>query len=403
MISIAQLRAFAPGASTNLLSGIVANQKLLVDANITTSLRLAHFMAQIAHETGGLHQLEENLNYSAKRLTEVWPTRFRTMVSAQPYAKNPQALANKVYGGRLGNKGKDDGWNYRGSGMLQTTGRDNFAEVKRATGLDVVADPDLLRTFPGALEAATIYWAKRNINKLADRDDINGVTRAINGGQIGLADRKVWLKKAKEIKWTLLHIVGKAVEAVPALDPTSPSPEPEPAPTVAPAAALVSREVVAKVQVDLIALQYNPGGSDGIMGPLTKGAIMAFRNDNGMPVIDTIDDELLLKLQTAKPRAMIPARANATPAQVAGMVPEARAHWWSRLVAGVMGIGTTVGGAVEYIAPATGYLQPVRELFTDVPTWVWITGGAVICGALYMTAEYGVKKATLAYQTGDRR
>lgn len=397
MVTIQQLRNFAPGASTTILSGIVRNQHLLAEAGINTPLRFQHFIAQIAHETGGFKSVEENLRYSAKRLTEVWPKRFPSLASARPYANNPAALAEKVYGGRLGNEEPGDGWDYRGSGLMQTTGKDNFAQVARLTGVDVVKHPDLLRTFPGALEAAAIYWDKRGINKLADRNDVTGVTKAINGGTIGLPDRKAWLAKARKAFPKGLGVASGSshIEEAPEVPVKEPR---KPASTVG-----TARDVVRKVQAQLTALRYNPGGSDGIVGPLTKGAILAFRNDNKLPLSEEIDDQLILALAEAEPRQMIATRTNATVAQVAGMVPEARAHWWNRLIAGGAAAGTAAGGAVEYIAPATGYLQPIRDTLGEVPNFIWVLAILLVCGVLYYAANYGAKKVTQAYQEGDRR
>jgi putative chitinase len=199
IITAAQLRALAPDAAPWIIDGIVENQQLLVDAEITKALRLRHFFAQSAAETGGFERLEESLIYSAKRLMQVWPNRFPTMSSAVPYAGNPGKLAEKVYGGRMGNRRIGDGWKYRGSGLLQSTGRDRYVELQAETGLDVVDHPELLRTFPGALQSACLYWAKRGVNALADRNDIEAVTRAINGGLIGLPDRKVWFARTKRV------------------------------------------------------------------------------------------------------------------------------------------------------------------------------------------------------------
>lgn len=193
------LAQLCPNASKTIIAGIVDNLHLLDQAGINTPIRVRHFFARVCVETSGLHMLEENLNYSARRAHEVWPSRFPTGASARPFANNPVKLAEKVYGGRLGNIGAGDGWKYRGSGLLQNTGRENFEEVEAATGLPVVANPDLLRGFPGALLAATIYWSKRNINALADRNDVAGVCKAVNGGAIGLANQKAWLAKAAKV------------------------------------------------------------------------------------------------------------------------------------------------------------------------------------------------------------
>ena len=120
-------------------------------------------------------------------------------IAAAPYANAPAKLAEKVYGGRYGNTMPGDGWRFRGSGIFQVTFKANFEAVEKQTGLNVVEDPDLLRSFPGALQAATIYWKSHNLNALADRDDIVGITKAINGGLNGLADRKLYLNRGRKI------------------------------------------------------------------------------------------------------------------------------------------------------------------------------------------------------------
>lgn len=147
---------------------------------------LVPFLANIIHESGGLRDLEENLNYSAQRLTEVWKDRFPTLESAQPYARNPQALAVRVYGGRFGNQSRADAWNYRGSGLIMVTFKANFQTVENATGMPVVANPGLLRVpGPAALKAAWAWWEKKV------PDGVIGNTKqtrkVVNGGEIGLA------------------------------------------------------------------------------------------------------------------------------------------------------------------------------------------------------------------------
>lgn len=168
-------------------------------ADITTPLRLAHCLAQSSVETGGFTRLTENLNYSAERIRQVWPSRFPTVASAAPYARNPEALANKVYGGRFGNLDEGDGWKYRGRGTKQTTFRDNYAAVQAVTGLNVLADPDQLADPDKGLRAGCVYWEAKGCNSLADRDDIEALTKRVNGGLIGFVDRKAALKRAKSI------------------------------------------------------------------------------------------------------------------------------------------------------------------------------------------------------------
>lgn len=160
--------------------------------------RLAHFLAQCLHETGGLTILMENLNYRAERLRQVWPKRFPTLASALPFAHHPRALANKVYMGRLGNYAPDDGWRYRGRGLLQLTGRDSYRRIGEALGLGLVDDPELVLAPAHGLRVAGETWWQAQCNIFADADNLEGVTRAINGGLIGLASRADWLAKAWE-------------------------------------------------------------------------------------------------------------------------------------------------------------------------------------------------------------
>lgn len=161
-------------------------------------LRLAHFFAQICHETGGLTILSENLNYrSAERLMAVWPSRFPTLQSAAPFVGNPRALANKVYARRMGNVDPDDGWKFRGRGLLQITGRDHYARNGRALSIPLEEAPELAIDPDHSLAVALETWRRAGCDALADADDVVAVTRAINGGTIGLADRRTWLVKAK--------------------------------------------------------------------------------------------------------------------------------------------------------------------------------------------------------------
>lgn len=175
-----------------------AGKTLLPEYGITSNKDVAAFWATIANEMGGFKILEENLSYTAKRIRQVWPSRFKTIAAAKPYARNPAGLANKVYGGRLGNKGTDNaGWLYRGSGPLQTTGKVNFEEVERETGIPVVADPDILRTdVETGLRAACIFWKNREVSAPATKGDIRRVRKIVNGGYIGFKHFEAFYKRA---------------------------------------------------------------------------------------------------------------------------------------------------------------------------------------------------------------
>ena len=157
---------------------------------------LSAFLGQILHESDGLTRLEENLSYSAERLTVVWPNRFPTKADAQPYARNPEALANRVYGGRMGNTEPGDGWKYRGRGPLQITGRDNYRAVGEIMGQDLEGMPELLEQPRFALEACIAWWEDRIPDELLGAPE--KTTRRVNGGLIGLAHREELTAAARE-------------------------------------------------------------------------------------------------------------------------------------------------------------------------------------------------------------
>lgn len=146
---------------------------------------LPDFLSQILHESGNLAKLEENLSYSPKRMTEVWPTRFPTIDSTVGYSFNPRALANKVYGGRYGNKDADDGWKYRGSGPIQLTFYDNYLFVERKLGLPLTSRPELLRVpGPAVLKVSHAWWEGKVPDSVIGNPRL--VRKAVNGGTLGL-------------------------------------------------------------------------------------------------------------------------------------------------------------------------------------------------------------------------
>lgn len=143
------LTTFAPTAEESWVAGWAENRDAIGRlAALTTRLRMEHFLAQTAHESGGYTRFEEALNYSAPRLRSVWPRRFKTDRAARRYAGKPRALAKRVYSGRMGNDQLGDGWRYRGRGPMQVTGRDMYRDVGALIGVDLMANPDLL--FPAS-------------------------------------------------------------------------------------------------------------------------------------------------------------------------------------------------------------------------------------------------------------
>ncbi len=166
---------------------------------IDTSLRIAHFLAQVVHESGHFRHVVENMNYSADRLIQVFPRYFPNRELAQSYAGKPEKIGSRVYGARMGNRAEasGDGYRYRGRGLLQLTGRSNYQAFSDWAGSDVLSDPDQVAS-RFAPHSAVFYWDTRKLNRLADTDDIRQLTRAVNGGLNGFAERRELLEKARD-------------------------------------------------------------------------------------------------------------------------------------------------------------------------------------------------------------
>lgn len=170
--------------------------------DVDTPKRLAAFLAQVAHESDGLRSLEENLNYSVAGLLSTWPNRF-SKAEAQEYARQPERIANKAYAREsLGNgpESSGDGWAYRGSGLFQLTGRDAFRRFGQAHGIDAEGNPDLVRVvdWPAAMSAAW-EWDSKKLAVFADREDIDEVSKRLNGGTNGLEERRVHYVRIRKL------------------------------------------------------------------------------------------------------------------------------------------------------------------------------------------------------------
>ncbi len=165
--------------------------------HVNTPLRIAHFMGQIEHESN-LKPKAENLNYSTKRLLQIFPKYFNT-ANVNKFANKPELIANRVYANRMGNGSEfsGDGWKYRGRGFIQLTGRWNYDKLSKAVGVDYVSHPNLLLNEADSVIGALWFWKFNGINELADKDSVGAVTKKINGGTIGLADRIAKVNKWK--------------------------------------------------------------------------------------------------------------------------------------------------------------------------------------------------------------
>jgi putative chitinase len=198
-----QLRILSPKTPFPLIGLAGAINAALVIGEITTPLRLQHFLAQTFTETGGMLHLRESLVYShPERLLAIFPHEVHDLADATTLvAAGQTAIANRVYANRIGNgdEASGDGWKYRGGGMIQLTGRSNYRTIGAALGLDLEENPAQLGQFTAAALAAGKFWGWKDCNTPADADDIVGVTRKINPALAGLDARKGWLARIKGI------------------------------------------------------------------------------------------------------------------------------------------------------------------------------------------------------------
>jgi len=190
-----------PNAKQELVDELVNSIDMLTNEyGIDNEIKMAHFLAQTAHESGGFRITEENLNYSADRLMTVFPKYFRN-IDARAYHRQPEKIANHVYANRMGNGDEEsgDGYRFRGRGLIQLTGRNNYTAFAEENNMDVEEAADYLSTPEGAVRSAAWFWNRNDINELADTDNVREVTKRINGGTIGLPERAKYTEKFKDI------------------------------------------------------------------------------------------------------------------------------------------------------------------------------------------------------------
>jgi putative chitinase len=178
-----------------------ALSQALPDYDINTPQRVAAFLAQCGHESGGFTAIKENLNYKAESLVRVWPKYFPNMDVANQYAHNQEKIANRAYANRMGNGPEESGDGYRfcGRGLIQLTGRSNYQAFADSIETDINDLPEYLATFEGCVQSACWFWEANNLNQYADNFDLVTMTKKINGGTLGLDDRTARYKKALQI------------------------------------------------------------------------------------------------------------------------------------------------------------------------------------------------------------
>ena len=192
--------------SKNIERYAEALDKAMQECGIDTAARARAFLAQVGHESAQLNLVEENLNYSAQALRKVFPKYFRTPQEASSYAHHPERIANRVYANRMGNGGEEsgDGWKYRGRGLIQITGRDNYVAMSSLMGKDLTVWPDALLMPLDACRSAALWWKAKGLNSLADklsgageRKIFGAITKCVNGGLNGIDDRWAIYQRAK--------------------------------------------------------------------------------------------------------------------------------------------------------------------------------------------------------------
>jgi putative chitinase len=402
-----------------LIAGIAASsERVFAQYGITTPLQVAHIMAQISHECGAGLEVVENLSYSARRMTQVWPSRFPTVASALPYANNPRKLGDKVYGGRMGNRaGTDDGYNNRGRGAAQTTGAEGYAKLAAKTGIDLVNNPDLINDPANFLLCGVADFIICGCLPFCSprpglpTGDIRAVTHHLNGGYEGLAQRQAWFAKW----WPALRGLSKAAPVpaagapvallAPGADATLVPDDQtdDAAQDVADADDGVLRygrghdapdfEVKA-LQAQLVSLGYQVGEQDGDFGGGTRAAVLAFQADNGLETTGEVDQPTKAALKTAPPKPISEKRANATADDLraggSGTIAKAdQLSWWSKLTlaAGIGGGGAQKVGLLDTVKDATDHVSMLRSVSDSVRDvggwalsnwWIFVIAGGVV-------------------------
>lgn len=436
MITAKVLRAIAPRIKPAIADELAAALgDAMAHGEITTPLRQAHFLAQIAHESAGFTRFEESLAYSADRLRVVFP-RYFTPAQAKRYAYKPSAIASRVYANRLGNgdEASGDGWRFRGRGAIHLTGRSNYRRYGRALGLALEAQPELAKGIANAALIAAEFWRANGCNAFADRDDVRAATKTVNGGLNGLADRESYLRRAK------LQLMPKRVMPFAVVDGEARiermtvaegAGQPDPstvselrddgsivdgegcarppvvfeAETGAPQAGRSGEDesedpligpasperLVQALQEALNARNYDCGAENGDFGSLTGAAVLALKRNEGL---DTSTATIRLSEVEAAQPWIVPGRQDKKVKDLVGVDDSitftAKVKRWIWGVLGFFGIGggaTAVkdsegdtGGTVLDTADQAltlwervdGIATPVANLFLGALHWLWV-------------------------------
>jgi putative chitinase len=201
LVTFEQLNEFFEDTDEDVIQKYVDDLNAVMEFyEINNKKRISMFLAQVGHESGGLRTIKENLNYSADRLKVIFPKYFRG-VDPSGYARNPEKIANRVYASRMGNgdENSGDGYRYCGRGLIQLTGKSNYQAFAQDMGMTLEEATEWMSTEEGACWSAGWFWDSRELNQVADKGDVLTATKKINGGTIGLEDRKSHYEAALEI------------------------------------------------------------------------------------------------------------------------------------------------------------------------------------------------------------
>jgi predicted chitinase len=452
-VTASQIKAIAgPGARSDLVAAVVNGWPDAVQkAGLTTKLRACHFLAQIMTETGGLRILSESGAYSASRISEIFgvgrhsakvtPAEAKR-IAALPVAQRGPVLFNRVYGvgnptkmREFNNKGPNDGWLYRGGGMMQATGKSNYVAMQKKTGLPLVAHPELLHNPDSAFMAAYLEWAQDGrCNGAADRDDVVAVRKIINGGKNGLAECRVFLAKAKKA------LAGYEVAPVASVfaepedeDATAADEQVREDTTSEEAEADRVKAAVRSVQMRLKKMNYSPGVIDGCWGSGISGALSGFLNDRPLTMAAPTSLEMFMEalpeleaeLSEAEAEGFIrpvsEKRASGDLKTVAAVAPEVvptRRNFLAAAWASVAAFFSAIWASVsDYVSQAwsfftdhkdslpsdPSFLGTAKDYLASVPISLWIALAGCGFAFLAYNAFSGMKKITSSVQSGARQ
>ena len=389
------LKRIFPDAKFGYLEAIIdAVPQLEAKGVLANDLRITHFLAQAAAETGGFTIREESGAYSAEGLLKTFPKYFKSRAEAQAYAKRPQAIFNRTYGGRLGNNQPGDGYKYRGRGIFQLTGKGAYKEYGERLGLDLVGNPDLAAEPANSIRIAIAYWMDLGLNEWADKDDILAVSRGINGGNPrrniqpnGMEHRRGWYAKIKAVLPVDSAEPAKGADAG-SLSEGSYGTE------------------VEKLQSLLRAKGYAAGAIDGIYGANTRRSVEAFQREHGSDGEPGVWKAVYWSELEASPSIQIE-RQDITASDLRHDPAVKTATWTQRILLFLGFGGAITGGASEgasnFPALVTQY-QPVLEVFRPLfqflatNGWLLIVVGAFI-GWFFL--RWAIQHIVRAYKYGD--